>query len=183
MRAKALIIPIMLLTCCFGCLHSGAPGAKEPELPKINARVLVYMPDDFINYNYSYSAILKRYDYYFHDLTIILFPQLVANTFIKADVSYNSKDLNDDHDFVVVPQFLSANFFPDSKSGNDLLIYIQATFSTKDGLKTVVVKGTGKSSDNGIVAQTPDLGRKAFISALNDLKKNIFEQRSFFENH
>ena len=165
-----------------GCGRYATPAAPEPEPPKINARVLVYMPDEFVNYHYTYDAILKRYDYYFKDLAIISFPQLIANAFVKADFTYEQVALTDDYDFLIVPKFISANLFTDKLMGNDLLIDIQVTFTSKNNPQKIVIKGTGKSSDDGVAAETPYLGSTAFTNALQNLKKNILEKRSFLEN-
>ncbi len=117
---------------------------------------------------------------HFKDAVNELVPQLFRDLFARADITYSRMDFSDNYDFLVVPQFVSANLFTDKVFGNDLLIYIQATFWSRSIMNNIVIKGTGKSSDDGITAQTPELGRQAFSAALNDLRKNILENRSFF---
>jgi hypothetical protein len=166
-----------------GCGWLMEPAPPEPPPPKINARVLVYMPEEFVNYHYTYDAILNRFDYEFKDHINEMFPKLFTDLFIKADISYHKKDINDDYDFLVIPEFTSVNLFTDKVFGNDLLIYIKTTFLPKNNMNTVIVQGVGKASDNGVVPETPDLGRKAFIEALRGLKQNILSNRLSLEIH
>jgi hypothetical protein len=115
---------------------------------------------------------------HFKDSVNELVPQLFRDLFAIADITYSRTDFSDNYDFLVVPQFVSANLFPDKVFGNDLLVYIQATFWSRSIMNNLVIKGTGKSSDDGIAAETPELGRQAFSAALNDLRNNILENRS-----
>lgn len=177
MRFALLIVFILLISGCGRFIESSPP---EPAPAKINARVLVYLSDEFVNYRYSYAAILSRFDYEFKDSVNELVPRLFTDLFVKADITYSRTDFNDNYDFLIVPQFISVNLFTDKVFGNDLLIYTQATFWSRSIMNNIVIKGTGKSSDDGITAETPELGRKAFSAALNDLRKNILENRFIF---
>jgi hypothetical protein len=178
---KRHFVLIVLMLVISGCSRYMQPGPPEPAPPKINARVLVYLSDEFVNYQYTYSSILSRFNYDFKDPVNELFPALFRDLFVKADITYTKKDLNDAYDFLVIPEFTSANLFTDKVFGNDLLIYIKTTFLSKSNINTVVVQGVGKASDNGVVPETPELGRKAFIEALSGLKKNILSNRLSFE--
>jgi hypothetical protein len=177
---KRYIILILFILIILGCGRWIRPNPPEPAPPKINARVLVYLPDEFVNYRYSYTAILSRFDYDFKDSVNELVPLLFTDVFVKADIIYNRTDLNDDYDFLVVPEFISVNLFTDKVFGNDLLIYIKTTFLSKNNITTFTLQGVGKVSDDGVVPETPELGRKAFAEALKDLKENILENRSLF---
>jgi len=175
---KRILIPLILLTALAACNPHLVQDAPPPVIDKINARILVYMPDEFIHYQYTYDAILSRFNYNFTDSVNSLIPQMFTDLFVKADVTYTRMDINEEYDFLVIPEFISTNLFTDKVFGNDLLIYLGATFWSKSVINKIVIKGTGKSSDDGIVAATPDLGRQAFAAAVNDLKKNILKQRS-----
>jgi hypothetical protein len=172
-----ILISLMLILPMVACDLRAVHDVPAP-IDKINARVLVYLPDEFIHYQYSYNAILSRFDYNFTDSVTSLVPQLFTDLFVKADITYTRMDINEDYDFLVIPEFISATLFPDKVFGNDLLIYIRATFWSKSIMNEIAIKGTGKSSDDAVVAATPDLGRQAFAAAVNDLKKNILKERS-----
>jgi hypothetical protein len=174
---KKTLISFMLLSLLTACNPRVVQDAPAPVIEKINARVLVYLSDEFVHYQYIYDAILSRFSYDFTDSVNSLVPQLFTDLFVKADITYTRMDITDDYDFLVIPEFISANLFTDKVFGNDLLIYVQATFWSKSIMNKIAIKGTGKSSDDGVVSATPDLGRQAFAAAVNDLKKNILKER------
>jgi hypothetical protein len=175
---KRILIPLILMMAIAACNPHLVQDTPPPVIDKINARVLVYLPDEFVHYQYTYDAILSRFNYNFTDSVNSLIPQMFTDLFVKADITYTRMDINDDYDFLVIPDFISTNLFTDKVLGNDLLIYLGATFWSKSIMNKIAVKGTGKSSDDGVVSATSDLGRLAFAAAVNDLKKNILKQRS-----
>jgi len=177
---KKILILFSMVVMLVGCKPI-SQGMIEPPATKINARVLVYLSDEFVNYQYSYSAVLSRYDYVFKDSINTEVPPLFKELFISADIVYKAPEITDAYDFVVVPEFVSANLFSDRIFGNDLLIYIKATFTSKNPLKTLALEGVGRSSDDKVYAETRGLGEKAFNNALQDLKKHILENRSALE--
>ncbi len=177
---KQIFILIILLLFTYGCSHHIQPVSQEIE--KINARIMVYMPESFIHYQSDHPAVIKSISFKFDEALTKFLPPFFNDTFAKTDFTETQAGLNDDHDFLVIPKFEKVTFDSDRTFGHELRVTVSMSFSAADS-DPIVVKGTGLAQDmNGRkTVYEQELAEKAFEDALTDLKKTIFKQRADFE--
>ncbi len=178
------IIPLITLIILFtGCSHPVQPDSPR-DISKINARILVYLPESFLHYQSDYSAVIKTISFKFKEPVSKFFPEFLNETFAKVDFTGTKPDLDDNHDFLAVPGFEKVFFDSDRTFGHELRVTVSMTFNSHDNSSPIVFKGTGLAKDmyGGRTVYEKELAEKAFADALSDLQKNIQNRRSEFEN-
>ncbi|MBC2716615.1 MAG: hypothetical protein HF978_15025 [Desulfobacteraceae bacterium] len=180
---KKIVILINLILLITGCSHHVKSDSQQ-DIEKISARVLVYIPENFLHYQSDHAAVIKSLSFKFNEPVTQFLPALFNDTFGSADFSYTPADLNDKYDFLAVPKFEKVTFDSDRSFGHELRVTISTSFTSANQPTPIEVKGTGLSEDmyGGKTIYEQELANEAFVDALKDLQKNIQNKRSEFEN-
>jgi hypothetical protein len=172
---KKIFLLIILFLFSYGCSHHIQPVSQETE--KINARILVYTPENFTHFQSAYPTVIKTLSFKFNKPVTEYLPAFLNDTFVKTAFTDTKTDLGDAYDFLVIPEFGKVSFDSDRTFGHELRVTVSMSF-TAAGTDPIVVSGTGLAQDmyGGKTVYEQELAEKAFEDALKDLKKTIFKQ-------
>lgn len=179
MNKIIMINAIFLIT---GCSHQIQP-VSPPNTEKIKARVLVYLPENFKYYQSDYPAVIHALSFKFNEPVTTLLPVFFNDTFAKADLTDTKADLNDDYDFLAIPNFDRVTFDSDPIFGHELRVYVSISFTPANHAYSIMVEGTGLARDfyGRQTIYEQDMANQAFADVLKELKNNIQNKRSDFE--
>ena len=113
-----------------GCSH-WHESDRLTRFEKINARVLVYMPEKFLSYKSDHPAAVKTVYFRFNEPIKKFLPAFFNDTFTSADFTETKADEQSAYDFFVVPVFEDVFFHSDRTFGHELrvTVSISASFS------------------------------------------------------
>jgi hypothetical protein len=182
MVMKKILMLIFVLVIIMGCSHHMQPANQEIE--KINARVQVYMPENFLYYQSDHAAVIKSLSFKFKEPVTKLFPPFLNETFTQTNLTNTQTDLGNEQDFMAIPKFEKVTFDSDRTFGHELRVTMSMSFTPAGSNTPIVIKGTGLAQDiyGGKTIYEQELAEKAFADALKELKKNILERKSEFES-
>ena len=179
-----IIIMITVIFLLAGCSHRIQPVSPQ-NTDKINARVLVYIPENFKYYQSDKPTVIQTISFKFNEPVTTFLPAFFNDTFVKADLTDTKADLNDDYDFLAVPKFDRVTFDSDRTFGHELRVYVSISFTHASQADPIKVEGTGLAKDfyGRQTIYEQDMANQAFADALKELKNNIQNKRSDFENN
>jgi hypothetical protein len=177
-----IIILITLIILISGCSYFPQTESSK-TFEKINARVIVYIPEDFRQYQSDHPSVLKTLTFKFEEPVARFLPLFFTDTFAEAYFPEEKGDLKNTHDFQAVPKFESAVFYSDKTFGHELMVVVSVTFTPVDRDTQIVVKGTGVAENiyGGRTIYEQDMADQAFVDALKDLQIKIQDKRSLFD--
>lgn len=179
-----LIILYFFIVFVAGCSFQIKPSVNQDALEnssnKLPSKILLGMPDEFIQFYYVASYEGREIRYFWGESLEKSFPIYLQNIFSSV-LLYDSLKNQDDYDFFVSPQFINTNsyvrpFVFGVETG------IKIDFTSKDKSKSFSIIGRGEGQA-GIYFEGPlrEAGESAINQALIHLREQIYKKQLLFK--